>query len=125
MGAIHELRNCPLKRVEAAFRDSYIRFHDHRFRGAIPGLWSRSWPPLARRPAPLVVPDLRFERRSPWCNGGILPLDEPGSAASIKPHSGWESAGWAFSLLQCPIFIRNDKPEACRFHGPLIKKEMA
>jgi hypothetical protein len=43
MGAIHDA-GLPLKRVEGAYRYRYIGIHEHRFRGAIPGLWSRNWP---------------------------------------------------------------------------------
>jgi hypothetical protein len=44
--------------------DRYILYHDHRFRGAIPGLWSRSWLPSSDR-LRLVEDGVGFEPTEP------------------------------------------------------------
>jgi hypothetical protein len=102
MGAIHDA-GLPLKRVEGAYRYRYIGIHDHRFRGQSLGCGRGAGRCLQQRPAPLVVPGLRFERRSPRCKGGILPLDEPGQISLGSARSGAKNgAGRAFSWRHCP-----------------------
>src|SRR5271166_4245717 len=80
MGPIHEVVGLARAALVSAARKSYIRCNDHSLRGPIPRLRSLGAGSLQRLGPTCGVPGLRFERRSPRCKGGVLPLDEPGVA---------------------------------------------